>query len=90
MNGTSVKRRQISKNTGSRFTKRQPIFFDPHALTFYDPDHSDDEERFITLGMAATSKILFVAHTDRGMVTRIISAREATKKECDGYEKANR
>ncbi len=43
-------------------------------------DHSDDEDRFITLGITATDKIVFLSHTDRGMVTRIISAREATKK----------
>lgn len=86
------KRKEASniKKHGVSFHEASTVFFDPHALTFYDPDHSDDEERFITLGMAATSKILFVAHTDRGMVTRIISAREATKKECDGYEKAHR
>ena len=43
-------------------------------------DHSDDEDRFITLGITATDKIVLLSHTDRGMVTRIISAREATKK----------
>ena len=50
----------------------------------------DDEDRLITLGFATTGKLLFISHTDRGTITRIISAREATQKECEGYEKANR
>ena len=78
------------KNHGLSFHEASTAFLDPLSLSFYDPDHSDYEDRFITLGMAKTGKLLFVSHTDRGMVTRIISAREATKKECEGYEKANR
>ena len=66
------------------------MFLDPLSMSFYDPDHSEYEDRFITLGIATTSKLLFISHIDRGTVTRIISAREATKKECEGYEKANR
>jgi len=78
------------KNHGVSFHEASTAFLDPLSMSFYDPDHSDDEERFITLGIAKTGKMLFISHTDRGMVTRIISAREATKKECEGYEKANR
>lgn len=86
------KRKEASniKNHGVSFHEASTVFLDPHSMSFYDPDHSDDEDRFITLGIAATGKILFLSHTDRGMVTRIISAREATKKECEEYEKANR
>lgn len=86
------KRKETSnvKKHGVSFHEASTVFLDTHSMTFYDPDHSDDEERFITLGIAATYRILFVSHTDRGMVTRIISAREATKKECESYEKANR
>jgi len=86
------KRKEASnvKHHGVSFHEASTVFLDPCSLSFYDPDHSDDEDRFITLRISATGKILFVSHTDRGMVTRIISAREATKKECEGYEKANR
>lgn len=78
------------KNHGVSFHEASTVFLDPLSMSFYDPDHSDDEDRFITLGMATTGKMLFISHTDRGAVTRIISAREATRKECEGYEKAKR
>jgi uncharacterized DUF497 family protein len=86
------KRKEVSniKRHGVSFHEASTVFLDPLSISFYDPDHSDNEDRFITMGIAVTGKILFVSHTDRGMVTRIISAREATKKECEGYEKANR
>jgi uncharacterized DUF497 family protein len=78
------------KNHGVSFHEASTVFLDLRSMSFYDPDHSDDEDRFVSLGVAATGRILFVSHTDRGAVTRIISARAATKKESDGYEKANR
>ncbi|HIJ94483.1 MAG TPA: BrnT family toxin [Desulfuromonadales bacterium] len=86
------KRKEISniKRHGVSFHEASTVFLNPLSMSFYDPDHSDDEDRFITLGFATTGKLLFISHTDRGTVTRIISAREATKKECEGYEKANR
>jgi uncharacterized DUF497 family protein len=86
------KRKEASniKNHGVSFHEASTVFLDPFSMSFYDPDHSDDEERFITLGIATTGKLLFISHTDRGTVTRIISAREATKKECEGYEKTRR
>jgi len=85
------KRKEASniKRHGISFHEASTVFLDARSMTFYDPDHSDDEDRFITIGISSTGNILFVSHTDRGMITRIISAREATKKECDGYEKAN-
>lgn len=86
------KRKEAShiKVHGVSFHEASTVFLDPLSMSFYDPDHSDDEDRFITLGIATTGKLLFISHTDRGTVTRIISAREATKKECEGYEKASR
>ncbi len=78
------------KNHGVSFHEASTVFLDPLSMSFYDPDHSGSEDRFITLGIATTGKMLFVSHTDRGAVTRIISAREATKKEREGYEKASR
>ena len=78
------------KNHSVSFHEASTVFLDSFSMTFFDPDHSEDEDRFITLGIASTGKLLFLSHTDRGKVTRIISAREATKKEREGYEKAKR
>jgi uncharacterized DUF497 family protein len=55
-------------------------------MTYFDPEHSESEELFITLGMASNGKILFVSHTDHGEKIRIISAREATRQERRSYE----
>jgi ribonuclease toxin BrnT of type II toxin-antitoxin system len=49
------------------------VFLDPGALTFWDPDHSDDEEREITIGRSARRRVLFVAHTARPDGVRIIT-----------------
>ena len=59
---------------------------DPLATTGRDPDHSDDEERWITFGMSSRGRLLVVAHTERGERIRIISARLATKREQSIYE----
>ena len=63
------------------------MFLDPSALTFTDPDHSIEEDRWITVGRSARRRVLFVAHTERGDRIRIISARRATRREQDQYEK---
>ena len=52
----------------------------------YDPDHSEEEDRFITVGTSVVGRFLIVAHTDRGPRTRIISARELTRAERETYE----
>jgi len=75
------------KKHGVSFHEASTVFLDDLSMTFYDPDHSDDEDRFITLGISSTGRLLFVSHADRGVTTRIVSAREATKKEREGYEK---
>jgi uncharacterized DUF497 family protein len=51
--------------------------------SFFDEDHSSDEERFLMLGMSSGAKLLIVCHCERehGEVIRIISARKATKRE---------
>lgn len=68
------------------FEEASTVFDDDWALTFDDPDHSSDELRFITLGESQQRRILFVAHTEREDVTRIISARIATRQERKAYE----
>lgn len=75
------------KNHGVSFEEAQSVFFDDDAIQFYDKDHSDQEERFIMLGMSIQSRMLLVCHCERwaGEVIRIISARKATKFERKHY-----
>jgi uncharacterized protein len=63
------------------------VFSDTYAWTFPDPDHSDEEERFVTIGHSIQGRIIVVSHTDRGESTRIISARPAMPRERRFYEK---
>ena len=81
-------RHNIRKHDGVTFHEASTVFLDPLTMTFYDPDHSQDEERLITLGMAKTGKILFVSHTEADNKIRIISAREATRQERRSYEES--
>ncbi len=74
---------------GIDFSEAMTVFADPLSLTGYDPDHSVDEDRFITMGNSAEGRLLIVCHTDRGEVIRIISAREASRGERKDYEDGN-
>ncbi len=71
---------------GVAFPEAATVFGDPLAVTFDHPDHSDDEDRFLTFGHSAEGRLLVVSHTDRGEHTRIISARAATRREKKIYE----
>ncbi len=74
-----------------RFDEATTVFRDPFALTFDDPDHSLDERRFVTIGVSANQRVLFVAHADRRVDrVRLISARRATPSEADAYQEARR
>jgi len=75
---------------GVSFTEAGTVFGDDLAITVPDPDHSDDEDRHITLGWSNRRRLLMVSHTDRGDRIRIISARELTKAERKEYEEENR
>jgi uncharacterized protein len=68
------------------FTEAATVFGDDLASTVYDSEHSDDEDRYITIGMSVTGRVLIVSHTDRGNRIRIISARAATRRERKDYE----
>ena len=74
---------------GVTFSEALTVFGDPLAATAFDPDHSEDEDRFITMGMSAGGMVLLVSHTDRGNAVRIISAREASRGERKDYEHGN-
>ena len=66
---------------GVSFTEAGTIFGDELSITVPDPDHSIDEDRYITIGWSERRRLLMVSHTDRGDRIRIISARELTKSE---------
>ena len=68
------------------FEEAASVFLDPSALTFWDPDHSEEEDREITIGRSARQRVLFIAHTARETRIRIISARRATREEQRQYE----
>ena len=68
------------------FHEASTAFGDPMSLTFPDPDHSDDESRYITIGESTGRRLLIISHTDYTRRIRIISAREATRQERRIYE----
>ncbi len=71
---------------GVSFQEAATVFRDPLSATGADPDHSIDEERFITFGVSTTGRLLVVAHTEHGDTIRIITARTATAAERKIYE----
>jgi uncharacterized DUF497 family protein len=70
------------------FSEAATVFGDDLSVTIPDPDHSGEEDRFITVGMSDQGRLLVVSHTDREDRTRIISARKATRRERKAYEEA--
>lgn len=78
-----------ARKHGISFAEAGTVFGDDLAITVPDPDHSLDEERFITIGWSNQRRLLMVSHTDRRNRIRIISARELTKSERKEYEETN-
>ena len=76
-----------TKKHGVTFAEAKTVFFDEHAIQFFDPEYSEDEDRFILLGTSFKSQALVVCHCFReGETTvRIISARKADKGEQQAY-----
>lgn len=68
------------------FDEAMTVFYEPLSATFDDPDHSDDEQRLITVGYSSHGRLLVVSHTERGKTIRIISARSATAHERKRHE----
>lgn len=75
------------KKHGISFEEAQTVFYDTEALLIDDPEHSQDEDRFIILGYSSRANLLVVCHCYREAETviRIISARKATKNETFQY-----
>lgn len=72
-----------------RFEEAQTVFYDPLAETNFDILHSEDEDRYITIGYSLTGLLLVVVHIDTDDAIRIISARRATKGEERRYGQGN-
>ena len=71
---------------GIDFSEASTVFLDDFARLINDPDHSDEEDRFILLGLSARLRVLVVCHCYRhGNEIRIISARRASKREQAQY-----
>ena len=75
------------KKHGVTFEEARTVFFDDRAKLIDDPDHSEDEDRFVLLGVSNTLKVILVCHCYRqeGNVIRIISARKASRHETKQY-----
>ena len=71
---------------GVTFDEAKTVFNDPFSVTIYDPDHSSDEQRYIDIGLSSKGRLIVVSYMERGEKIRIISGREATKKEEREYE----
>ena len=71
---------------GVSFEEAKTVFDDPLFIDFYDPDHSEDEDRYIIVGQSQQHRLLIVSYTERQNIVRLISAREATRTEKDAYE----
>ncbi|CAC5344755.1 MULTISPECIES: BrnT family toxin [Planktothrix] len=74
---------------GITFAEAESVFFDDYAIQFWDEDHSQEEERFLLLGISSKMRILIVVHCFReeDSIIIIISARKATKNESQEYRR---
>jgi len=70
------------------FEEAKSVFYDNHAIEFYDDEHSEWEDRFLMLGMSSRLNLLLVCHCYRSgdNIIRIISARKATNNEAQHYQ----
>ena len=80
------KAKQNLKKHGISFDEAVTAFWDPLSATFDDPDHSVEEQRYVTIGFSSKDRLLVVVHAERGKNTRIISARPATTHERQKHE----
>jgi len=77
------------KKHGVSFEEARSVFFDEEAIEFFDETHSEEEDRFLLLGLSAYARLLMICHYHReseGAIC-IISARKATKSESEHYRR---
>ncbi len=81
------KNRENRRKHKVSFEEAQTVFLDENAIRYFDPDHSNEEDRFIMLGMSFMLRVLIVCHCyqEDDSVIRIISARKADKREQSVY-----
>ncbi|MBI3267624.1 MAG: BrnT family toxin [Planctomycetes bacterium] len=77
---SNIRKRQV------QFEEASTVFGDPLGLLMSDPDHSEDEARYVLLGRSNRRRLLVVSFAERPPRTRIISARLATRYERSKYE----
>ena len=77
--------KNLSKH-GVSFDEAKTVFNDPFYIDFYDPAHSDEEERYLVIGESSNDRLLIVSYTEREETVRLISAREITLAERKDYE----
>lgn len=82
------KARANRRKHGISFEEATAVFDDPHARTIFDSEHSEDEDRFILLGMSSKTRLLVVCHCflEKEGIIRIISARKANGQETETYQ----
>lgn len=73
---------------GVSFEEATTVFDDPLYIDFFDPAHSEQENRFILIGCSSQQRLLLVSYAEREDHTRIISARQATNRERQAYEES--
>lgn len=74
------------KKHGISFDEATTVFLDPFSITIPDPNHSVDEQRYISTGNSDKGRVLLVVYTERRLSIRIISCRKATPMERKQYE----
>jgi uncharacterized DUF497 family protein len=84
------KNAENKRKHGVSFDEATTVFLDEHAIEYFDPDHSEDEDRFLVLGWSAHSRALVVCYCHRKShtVIRVISARKADSEEEKDYREA--
>ena len=81
---SNVRKHQVS------FEEAVTVFDDPMSITLDDPEHSDDERRFVTIGFSNRDRLLVVCHGDRPDRIRIINSRMADRRERSYYERTGK
>ena len=87
-----VKAERNAKDHGVTFEQAATVFLDAGLLSQLDEEHGDEEERWVSLGLDKSARLLVVCHTyreitERSASIRIFSARKAARRESKGYEK---
>jgi len=86
---SEAKNKANVRKHGVSFEEAKSVFFDEYALLIADPDHSENEDRFVLLGLSAKLRLLLVCHcfeANDGLI-RVISCRKANRKEMSLYRR---